>query len=222
MLFSLLRNNSVIGLFDDFDKCNDMMTGLVRNNLVKETDLIVRAFKTNSIVPVRTPNVYMDSESEESDSDVSTTEEEPVADVPVAEEPVVEEPVVEETPEEKEARLAREKRRGDRRRKREYNLSLLKKKKEKLEEQKRIFNIDLDLYNKFKKIFEENPKFQLPDMFERKYEIMSELEKLDKLNCDNFYAVYEDVPMPNKWSMLFSGPAKERELLEVSDDTDEE
>ena len=124
--------------------------------------------------------------------------------------------------EEKEVRIAREKRRADRRRKREYNLSLLKKKKEKIEEQKRIFNIDLELYVKFKKILTENPKFELPDMFEKKYEIMSELENLDKLNCDNFYAVYEDSPIPNKWSMLFSGPAKERELLEVSDDTDEE
>ena len=78
------------------------------------------------------------------------------------------------------------------------------------------------LYNKFKNELKDNPNFQLPDMFEKKYEIMSELENLNKLNCDNFYAVYEDSPMPNKWSMLFSGPAKERELLEVSSDTDEE
>lgn len=129
---------------------------------------------------------------------------------------------VEETLEEKEKRERKEKRRNERESKMRYNLQLLKKKKEKLEEEKRIYNIDLDLYNKFRKIKQENSNFEIPPMFIKKYETMLILEQENELNFNNFTNVYEQDVTNTKWSKLFSGPAQERELLEISDSEDEE
>ena len=103
-----------------------------------------------------------------------------------------------------------------------YNLELLKKRKEKLEEEKRIYKIDLDLYNKFKKIRQEKPDFEIPPMFTKKYDTMLILEEENELNFKNFNSVYEQDVSNTKWSKLFSGPAKERELLEISESESED
>ena len=52
----------------------------------------------------------------------------------------------------------------------------------------------------------------------KKYQIMETLDNENCLNCDTFYQVYDEENISNSWSHLFSGNAKERELLEVSSD----
>ena len=55
-------------------------------------------------------------------------------------------------------------------------------------------------------------------MFEKKYMIMETLESENCLNCDTFYQMYDKETIDNSWSGLFTGNAKERELIEVSSD----
>jgi hypothetical protein len=66
----------------------------------------------------------------------------------------------------------------------------LRKQKEKIEESKNVYKVDLDLYKRFKKIKETNDKFEIPEMFIDKYELMEGLEKENKLCWENFYELY--------------------------------
>lgn len=203
MLFALLHNQKVLGLFDNYDSCTNMLSGLVSNNFVENDKMNIVAFENNSIKLVKPVNYNIDSDTEyESESETPvTTEEEPIF----------------ESKESKQKKLKEE----EKKHKHEYNLNVLKKKKERINEQRRIFAVDIDLYQKFKDIKEKNVNFVIPEMFEKKYIIMEELEKQKCLNCDTFYQVYENDNMDNSWSNLFDGKAKDPELLEISSDSEE-
>ena len=121
--------------------------------------------------------------------------------------------VVEETEEQKERRIRREKRKN----KIDYNIQILKNRKEKLEEGRRVFEIDKDLYLKFKKIKDENESFEIPPMFTKKYDVLKILEEENSLNFESFDQVYEKDISNTKWSKLFSGNAKERPLLDITE-----
>jgi len=125
--------------------------------------------------------------------------------------------VVEETEEQKERRIRREKRKN----KIDYNLQILKNRKEKLEEGNRVFEIDKDLYLKFKKIKDENESFEIPPMFTKKYDVLKILEEENSLNFESFNQVYEKDVSNTKWSKLFSGNAKERHLLDITESESE-
>ena len=103
----------------------------------------------------------------------------------------------------------------------EYNLQILNKKKEKLKEKKEKYDIDLNLYKKFKQLKLENNSFVIPDLFTEKYIIMEELSEKNCLNIDNFYKNYT----PNNsssFNSLFSGDGKQRDLLEITTTEDED
>lgn len=119
----------------------------------------------------------------------------------------------EETEKQKEKRLRREKRQN----KLDYNIQILKNKKEKLAEENRVFKIDMELYLKFKKIKSDNESFKIPPMFVKKYDILKILEEEKTLNFESFNQVYEKDVSNTKWGKLFSGNAKERDLLEITE-----
>ena len=103
----------------------------------------------------------------------------------------------------------------------DYNLNILKKKKEQLEEQKRVFEVDLDLYNKFNKIKNENDSFIIPDIFLQKYNIFKVLHKDNTINLEVFNKLYKKDNTNTKWdNKLFSGDGKDRELLNVTESDD--
>jgi hypothetical protein len=210
MLFALLNKSKLLGLFDDYDTCTNMLIGLSLNGFVKENDMEIAAYESNSIKLVKPADVFC-SDTEESSTDNETTDNETTESENDLNNNVIN---TFETKENKEKRLRNEKRT----RKREYNLNLLKKRKEKLEEQKRTFKIDIELYSKFKEFKNTNENFTIPEMFEKKYMIMETLENNNSLDSDTFYQMYDKEDMDNSWSSLFSGNTKDRELLEVSSD----
>jgi hypothetical protein len=85
----------------------------------------------------------------------------------------------------------------------EYELTELKKKKAKIEESKHIYSVDVDLFNKFKKLKLENNDFIIPEMFIDKYDLMFELENEDKLCWENFNELYEHKTVETSFSKLF-------------------
>lgn len=210
MLFALFDKNKLLGLFDDYDSCTNMLTGLTTNGFVKENDMNIVSYENNTIKMVKPADIFFcdteesSSENETTISDNSQHHKQPTTNYVI------------ETKEMKEKRLRNEKRSSQR----EYNLNILKKRKEKLEEQKRTFQIDIELYQKFKDIKNNDNNFVIPEMFEKKYIIMETLDNDKCLNCDMFYQMYERETVDNSWSGLFSGNAKDRELLEVSSDED--
>ena len=71
-----------------------------------------------------------------------------------------------------------------------YNLTLLKKEKEKLEEKKLAYKTDYELFKKFNKIKADNSSFTIPELFQEKYKIMTELQEANNLNWDSFNKKY--------------------------------
>lgn len=104
----------------------------------------------------------------------------------------------------------------------EYNLNVLKQRKERIEESKRTFKVDLELYNKFKKFKENDEKFEIPPLFQNKWDLMLQLEKENNLNFDNFFKLYKNNQTSTEYGKYFEGEvnAKDRELVEI--DTDNE
>lgn len=95
----------------------------------------------------------------------------------------------------------------------EYELNMLKKKKEEIEESKKVFPVDLELYRKFKKIKENNNNFEIPDLFSEKYSIFEMLERDDKMDWENFYLSYSQNNGNTGYDKLFDSQSAREELL---------
>ena len=206
MLYALLCKDKLIGLFSDIKKCKLTIQGLVSNKFIKETDLTFVSYHENSITKTTPPNIFLEQSSDDNIFEEITSENTTESNDDTG------------TESSEDNTEKREKRARDQKRvkKMEYNLNLLKQKKERLEESKNVFKVDHELYKKFKKIKSETQDFEIPDMFIDKYELMEELESMNKLTWKNFHDCYEKKPLENSYNMLFTGNAKERELLSIS------
>ena len=49
MLHALLNNNKLIGIYSDYDKCTQMMNGLLNNNFVHKNKILIKTYYENSI-----------------------------------------------------------------------------------------------------------------------------------------------------------------------------
>jgi|SaaInlStandDraft_5_1057022.scaffolds.fasta_scaffold02539_5 ribosomal protein S8 len=109
----------------------------------------------------------------------------------------------------------------EKRKKIEYNLNILKQRKERIEESQRTFKVDLDLYKKFKKFKQEDDKFEIPSLFTQKWNIMVELDKDEKLQWEYFYNSSQEKQEESKeytYIFLDNENIKERELIEIDSD----
>jgi hypothetical protein len=75
-----------------------------------------------------------------------------------------------------------------------HDINILKTKKKKLEESKKMYDNDLDLYNKFK--MEKN--FKVPELFLDKYNIFEKLEKENNLSWETFRNSYKPTTYYNE------------------------
>jgi hypothetical protein len=98
----------------------------------------------------------------------------------------------------------------------EYNINLLKKEKEKLENKKEVYEVDLELYKKFKKIKEDDEDFEIPDMFEEKYEIFSVLEEMDSVNFESFDKMFDGVKIKTSYDDMFNASEGIYENLQIT------
>lgn len=175
MLHALLNKNKLIGLFSDYDKCKLMIEGLVQNNLIDKKFLEIKSYYINTITSGEYNEDNINNIIEEF-SDNDTTD----SDVKIKDKDNTEKINL------------------------QNNLNELKKKKEKLEDSKRVYEVDVELYNKFKKIKETNVNFKIPEMFLDKYNLMESLDKENKLCWDNFYELYKPSNLSTNYDKLFN------------------
>ncbi len=180
MLHALLYKKNTIGLFSDYNKCKLMIDGLIQNNFIDKKFIEIKSFHENSILSEEYQEIS-DANIIEEFSDNNTTD--------TDKKPVVKKPTEEEM--KKKVDL-------------QNSINELKKKKEKLEESKRVYDVDLELYNKFKKIKETNLNFIIPEMFIDKYELMDGLNKENKLCWENFYELYVPKKLETNYDKLFN------------------
>ena len=162
MLHALLYKKNIIGLFSDYQVCTFMIDGLVQNHFIDEKFIEIKSYYENSILSVDYKEETNNNIIEEfTDNNTTDTEKKPEKYKP--------------TEEEVKNKMELQ-----------NSISELKKKKEKMEESKRVYEVDLDLYNKFKKILENKPDFNIPEMFIEKYQLIEGLEKENKLCLVNY------------------------------------
>ncbi len=181
MLHAILHKHKLVGIFSDYQKCKVMFEGLVSNAFADRKNLEIKSYYENSITVgeynEEIESIDNNSETEllEEFTDNNTTD----------------------TPNDKEE---------ENKKKRDIQNKIyeLKKQKEKIEESKNVYNVDLDLYKKFKKIKETNDKFEIPEMFIDKYELMEGLEKENKLCWENYYELYKPKKISTNYDKLFN------------------
>lgn len=72
-----------------------------------------------------------------------------------------------------------------------YEKNKLIKEKEQLQDKKNTYDVDLELYGKFKKILEENDNFEIPEMFQEKFDVFQVLEENDDVCFESFNELYQ-------------------------------
>lgn len=181
-LYALFYDTELIGLFDNEEEINNMKKGLTIHFTV-ESDLKVKVFKKNTLIEVEnteTEDKYeKSSEANTTLSYHSETEEEKV------------------DSEEKE-KIIEEKKDVQR------QINKMKELKDKLEERRNIYDNDIKLYNLFKLKLEEEEDFKIPELFEKKFKLLRELEGEDKLNFENFNRLYVEERLTNSYMDIFS------------------
>lgn len=184
MLHAILHKHKLVGIFSDYQKCKVMFEGLISNNFVDKKNLEIKSYYENSITVgeynEELEDLYSNTKSEviEQFTDNNTTD----------------------TPKKNKNNKEDEIKKTEIQNK----IFELKKQKEKLEESKNVYNVDLDLYKKFKKIKETNNKFEIPDMFTDKYELMEGLDKENKLCWENFHELYKPKNISTNFDKLFN------------------
>ena len=187
MLHALMCQGRLIGLYSDYEQCTQTLEGLVQNRFVIRNQINIKSYYENSMMTGRydvecgnnmnTKNVVVNISEDEttmSESDMDTNTRKKVDE--------------------------ERKHRADL----QFELTKAKKEKERLEESQRTFEVDFDLYNRFKKVLAKNPKFEIPELFQDKYPLMERLEHDNMLNWENFHKHYQPKNIETGYTNMFN------------------
>lgn len=183
MFYVLFKSDKVIGVFDTLDCVENMINGLKQHKLCSKSKLSVRKFYKNTIYEVIDNNI-----SKRANNNIENN---------------TEDNIKSNNENIKELTLEEEIERNKKKSELEYELTRLKKDKERIDESKKMYKVDLDLYKKFKKIKEDNNCFEIPDLFVEKYKIFEMIDKENKLDWENFYANYKQKNLSSSYSGMF-------------------
>ncbi len=201
MLHAILHKGKLIGIFSDYQKCKVMFEGLVSNNFADRQFLQIKSYYENSITVGdynEDNDEYYNNESSDileefTDNNTTDTPKKETTKKTTNIKKPNKEPINALTEEELKKKVEIQ-----------NSIFELKKKKEKMEESKRVYEVDVDLYKKFKKIKETNDKFEIPEMFIEKYELIEGLEKENKLCWENFYELFVPKKVATNYDKLFN------------------
>jgi hypothetical protein len=198
MLHAILHKGKLVGLFSDYQKCKVMFEGLVSNSFADRKHLEIKSYYENSI----TSGHY----DEDNDNSFSSDIFDEFTDNNTTDTPKNESKPNNEKIKTKEPTKPKELTEDELKKKTDIQNSIfeLKRKKEKLEESKRVYEVDLDLYKKFKKIKETNNNFEIPEMFIDKYELIEGLDKENKLCWENFNELFIPKKVETNYDKLFN------------------
>ena len=103
-----------------------------------------------------------------------------------------------------------------------HRINLLKEEKKKDEEKLSQYNYDLELYNKFKEVKNQNASFVIPFMFEEKYNIFNMLDNKNKLTFENFMEKYKPSKMNTQYDELFDEDKSDDSISEIFSNANDE
>jgi len=80
----------------------------------------------------------------------------------------------------------------------QHKINMLKQQKKKIEESKMSYANDIKLFELFTQSKQKDPNFVIPEIFTKKFDIMTKLSNDDKLSWDNFVKEYQHENMYNE------------------------
>jgi hypothetical protein len=163
----LYQNDNIIGVFESYQKAEDMAKGIINNGWAKNFSIV--EYKINTCLKVRESKVDAEIEEEseyetESDSD----DENKLS----------------------ESQL-------------QSKLNLLKMQKERIEESKTKYEIDLKLYNEFKEKLETDNEFVIPELFIEKYKIFHQLDQEENISWESFSLLHKESDYLGNFANVF-------------------
>lgn len=106
----------------------------------------------------------------------------------------------------------------------QHKLNILKFQKDKIEESKNKYEVDVKLYHEFKKKLEEDINFAIPELFEEKYKIFHQLDVQNNLNWETFSLLYKEQDFHGNYSNVFdvTNEFETKFLTNIDSDTESE
>lgn len=218
MLYALFSGCKLLCLYNNEEQCKLMAFGLCQHQFVNKKDLSIEVFENNSIYQPNVllsnllPNKILNQLTENVDDLVnnlnesndeslaSNSEYNNSSDSSDSEEDVYQEKL-------NELYQTDDFKKADEERIALHNkIKELKQKKQRLEEKKTEYDVDIDLYYKFKQMKIDDENFIIPELFQKKNLVMSMLEKEGKLDFENFIENYTPDILPNSYKGLFNKP----------------
>ena len=171
LLYLIELNDKIIGAYDNLIDAETYIHGCFQNNFFISAK--IKIFKNNSCYSIET-KLY-------SSGKIIKTEIKPINNNPIL---VPKEDIISQENNEAFLQMAKQKIEI------QHKINILKVQKEKIEESKRVFENDLKLFNLFNESKQKDSNFEIPELFKKKYEIMINLNKNNKLNWNEFVKEY--------------------------------
>ncbi len=195
LLYLIEINNKVIGVYNNLTEAEYYIYGSFQNNFFKEANVLV--YRPNTCFRVETKKYLIDQSVQSSPSNYlnkSSTKpvcfdyhNDPVLDSDDSSKKVKPNPVKKQINDNDEVFLEMAKQKIDL----QHKINMLKVQKEKMEESKRVYDNDVKLFNLFSESKSKDPSFKIPELFEKKYEIMDKLKESNNLSWETFTKEYK-------------------------------
>jgi hypothetical protein len=173
MSFLLYQDNNIVGVFDEINKARDMANGIIENGWAKDFHIV--QYKLNTCCKGRTINI-------ENKEDVNNYQE-----------------INSDSDDSSDSGNMDSQEAEDLQKK----LNVLKLQKEKIEESKTKYEVDVKLYYDFKKKLETDNTFTIPELFVEKYKIFHQLDIENNISWESFSLLYKEPDFYGKFSNIF-------------------
>lgn len=191
MSIVLYQKSNVIGVFENYDMCCDFVKSV--ENLGWATQFKIVKFKINSCIKEYEKQIsFLENNIEEENTNLFIDNKKEIK-VEKSKEIKTETKEIKKK-KKKEAKVKQ---------KEQYNINLLKAQREKIIESKNKYDVDLKLYNEFKKKVNDDITFEVPDMFEEKFNIFKKLDDENNLSWDTFAAEFKEKDFNGRFSNIF-------------------
>lgn len=194
MSFLLYQDNKIVGVFDEINKARDMANGIIENEWAKDFHIV--QYKLNTCCKGKTINI---ENKKVLDNNYQELNLEP------------NESSITKNIDSQEAEDLQKK------------LNVLKLQKDKIEESKTKYEIDIKLYYDFKKKLETDNTFSIPELFVDKYKIFHQLDLENNISWESFSLLYKEPDFYGKFSNIFevTNSFENRFLQNTDSDTEE-
>ena len=168
-VYLLEYNNKIIGTYTNLDLAKQFINGCIQNNFITSNVFIKKYYK-NSCYCVETENINNNTNTNTNIVKSSIDYNSPII-------------------------LDMAKQKIDI----QHKINLLKTQKKKIEESKNTFYSDLILFNLFTENKKKDENFTIPEIFAKKFELMTNLKLNNKLSWENFAKEYHHDNLYNEY-----------------------